>query len=168
MNRLITLIMALLILITFVGCNSLQSKTDNNVTFYYRNVDIKHGAADGVIGSETRHAGEYRNDFEHLITIYLKGPRENDHTSPFPAGIYLKQFTLGSDRAYITLSSHMSLLSGLDLVIACACLTNTVLELTGVSSIEITAEDGTLDGNPYLIFNSKDFSYLDTYADTLN
>ena len=168
MKRTLALIAAFAICLTLASCSKEKYSHDTSVTFYYKAVEVQYGSSDGVIVSEIRNSSEYQGNYEQLIELYLKGPKEHDHISPYPAGIYLKEFILGADRAYVTLSSHISMLSGLDLTIACACLTKTVLGLTGVSSIEITAENSTLDGQAYLIYTRKDFVYLDTYADTLS
>ena len=168
MKRILALVAAFVISLSLMSCGKGNDAPGSTVVFYYKAVEVQYGSSDGVIVAETRNASEYQGNYEQLIEQYLKGPKEHDHISPYPAGIYLKEFILGAERAYITLSSHISMLSGLDLTIACACLTKTVLGLTGVSSIEITAENSTLDGQAYLIYTSKDFVYLDNYAGTLS
>lgn len=168
MKRILAVIAAFVICLSLASCTRKNSVSDSAVTFYYKSVDFQYGSPLGVLASEARNFSEYQSNYEQIIELYLKGPKEHNHISPFPAGIYLKEFTLGADRAYITLSSHISMLSGLDLTIACACLTKTVLGITGVSSIEITADNSTLDGQAYLIYTNNDFVFLDNYADTLN
>lgn len=168
MKRALALICTVILMFAASGCSTRSQLVTEPVNFYYRTVEIQYGEPDGVIIAEQRSQVEYAGDFEQLISVYLKGPREDNHISPFPAGIYLVQLILGADRVYIKLSSHLSMLTGADLMIACACLSKTILEMTGVASIEISVESGLLDNQSYLVFTEADFSFLDTYADSLN
>lgn len=159
-----TIVFLTLLSIVLSSCGRSPSGFTNSVTYYYRTVEVKYGVPDGVVAAEVRDIDASSNDYEKLISTYLNGPREHNHISPYPAGIYLVQLTMGADRVYITLSSHLSMLTGSDLMIACACLTRTVLGITGVRSIEISAEKGLLNGQQYLIFTMSDFTYLDSYS----
>lgn len=163
-------IIALLIMISLClsACGNKVTTYHNTVTYYYRTVDVQYGEMDGVVVAESRETDIAPDDYEQLVSAYLNGPRESNHISPYPAGIYLVRLIMGADRVYITLSSHMGMLSGSDLMIACACLTKTVLGITGVHSMEISSEKTLLNDQSYLVFTESDFAYMDMYAQSIS
>lgn len=164
MKRTRIIVLLTLISIILSSCGRNPSGFSNSVTYYYRTIEVQYGVPDGVVAGEVREVDVSSDDYEQLISLYLNGPREHNHISPYPAGIYLVQLTMGADRVYVTLSSHLSMLTGSDLMIACACLTRTVLGITGVRSVEISAEKGLLNDQQYLVFTANDFAYLDSYS----
>jgi len=163
MKRISLIILIICMLFSLCACRTNQSHTDTYANYYYRALELQYGTSEPVIVCERRSIIQFNNDFALILENYINGPKMSNHTTPFPAGTYLEQVTLGNDRAYVILSSHLSLLTGSDLTIACACLTKTVTELAGVHSVEISAKDGTLNGAPSMVLTEKDFSYFENY-----
>ena len=69
-----------------------------------------------------------------------------------------------NDTVLIELSSHISLISGTELTIACVCLAKTVFQMTGMKAVRISAKGDLLDGQPFITISEKDFLLLDDWV----
>lgn len=139
-----------LLLIAFILCFSLfgcvqAPQMDKPVTFYYRVAQLSYETDDTVIASEVREAAQM-GSLSAIVQVYLAGPQTDTLANPFPAGLILKNLSCDDSTVYITVSSELADLTGLSLTIACGCMTMTLLELTGMETVCITAEDALLDG----------------------
>lgn len=162
MKRTFCLILATIIILTFSAC--LQNSDEDTVVFYYRTVQEDGIMPPSVLSTETRQYTDTRKDYFVLLQRYFNGPLNLDQESPFPAGTTVKRFAINKNRAYITLSDEAATLYGVDLNIACACLTRTIVEMTGAESIELSLESALISNEPYLILRYSDFSVTDGYA----
>ena len=152
MKRLTALLLAILTLLSLWGCEQAQEIVCP-VSFHYlraplSNGEIAHGSADSVIAPEIRE-GDGR-DILYLLDIYLLGPLDRDFRSPFPVGTTLEDFSMEDGTANLLLSDELGKLSGIDLTLACGCLTLTVMDLTGAETVTIRAERTLLDGKESL------------------
>lgn len=163
MKRIFTVFFCLLLLLPHCGCSRPTNQKFFN--FYYQ---IKYDSVTAPISgisSETRDCTDIRDDRIKQLQRYLSGPEDAKLVSPFPEGITVISLTFGKGRAYITLSDHITQLQGLNLNIACACLVKTVAEMMNVTSVEIRAETGLIESEPFLILRSSDYEFTDGYAD---
>ena len=160
MKHLICLLLAVACLL-LPGCQSPEPEFTNPVTFYYPKNDVSYFSTEGVIFRETREAGSNREDIGQLLAMYLSGPEDSDLKKPFSRIVSLKKFEIMDGTAHVVLSDAASRSTGLELTIACACLTATVCELTGVETVVIRAENQLLDGNKAITMNRKDILLLD-------
>jgi len=64
--------------------------------------------------------------------------------------------------AKIVLCDEFATLKGLDLTIACACLSRTVIALTGCHEVIISAESMQLDGKNFITLSRDSYLLLDT------
>ena len=97
----------------------------------------------------------------------LAGPEEaNGLLSPLPAGVELLDLEIRDQRAYVDLSSGVNRLSGVALTMADYCLTLSLTELDGVSSVSITAQGRRLGQQPKQVFYERDV-LLSTMDDVL-
>lgn len=165
MKRLTCIICCFVILLCLCACTKQDTKIADPVSFYYLRVqeenDIHHGAEDSVLFPETREGLGLRGNTEALLKMYLKGPDSPLYVSPFPAGTELIAWTLEDSILSITLSDQFASLSGMDLTLACACLTRTFLELTGAESVEIRAETINIDGKESVIMSHENLILID-------
>lgn len=150
MKRLRAVILLFLMLPCLLACAQ-EEEILYPVSFHYLrapqpNGEVYHGAADSVIAPEVREGDGYQNDPVYLLELYLLGPLNRDYRSPYPVGTFLEAFSMENGVVQITLSDDFGELSGIDLTLACGCLTLTVLDLTGAESVTIRAEDTLLDG----------------------
>lgn len=161
MKRLVSLVLAVLLLLTFSGCvrNSDNYKAPAN--FYYQNTSVKFFEADSVIAHEIRETVNYDGDIVAILNTYLKGPVSDKLLSPFPAGLQVVTTQRINDYIVITLSKEFSSLSGLDLTIACSCICATIMELTGCEIIEFKSEEPLPDNLTTLVFTYDDLYFID-------
>ena len=152
MKRLITVILVLILSITAVSCSN-SPKSGRSIQFYYCTEKIEHGSKSGVIASETRYFTEAEMS-STIIAEYFSGPQSETLRSPFPAGLTLKNLTLGSASAEIILSDHIATQSGVDLTIACVCIQKTIEGLTGIDSVQISAENEKINNQDMIILTS--------------
>lgn len=138
MKRALCFILAALLLPSLCACTATKSNPPSEtVTFYYCTSPLGYDTKDGVISPEKRNCEGYANSLEFLLNLYLAGPIERGFKSPFPEGLYAESITLSSNRVSITLSSIFSELKGLDLTLACVCLSKTIQELADVDNVYI-------------------------------
>ena len=151
----------LIALLFCTGCGKDENNYAAPVNFYYIHNEIPFGAESSVIVATKRESKGYENDYVYLVEQYLNGPTTYDCISPFPAGTMLEEMNWDQNRVQIVLSPHIATLSGPDLTVACACLTKTVTELTGISTVQIRTSNGLLNGSEVLSLTSDSFLYWD-------
>ncbi len=161
MKKLSCIILALLLLPGLAGCSNSGDDIQDPVSFYYCKRDLDYGVDAGVISSELRDGQGHRQDYAYLLTAYLNGPESYELYSPFSRSTALKSFAIQNDTAYVQLSPSFGSLSGLDLTLACACITLTVLELADVQKVVISAANTVLDGNSQITMTRENLLLLD-------
>ena len=166
MRKPTAIILLLCITLLLTSCTT-KEEFEYPVTFHYlrstqANDTLSHGAADSVIAPELREGAEYRNDLELMLDIYLHGPLDKAYVSPYPVGTTLRQLTLEGTAASVVLSDHFASLTGMDLSLACACMTMTVMELTDAESVTISTESGLPDGMEAVTMTRSDLILVDT------
>lgn len=157
MKKVISFCLASTLFFIFAACSADSGPVKSPVNYYYQTADLDYNSADGMIALEIRKASGHTNDYPYLIAQYLNGPEGDDCTSPFPAGITLEEFEIDSNKAMLTLSSHITTLSGSELMFACVCLTKTVSEMTGARSVQIATANGTINGNSSITLTPDSF-----------
>ena len=166
MKRFICLLLALVTVCSLWACRKETEEFVHPVQFYYYRTEPTHGAQDSYIAPETREAGIHHKDLAYLLDLYLKGPASAEFSSPFPAGTTLIRTSLANNTLTITLSDDFAQLSGIDLSVACACLTKTGMTLSGAARIEIQAQNALLDGKEKISMSKTDLILLDESAAT--
>ena len=160
-KRLICLILLLGICVSLPACRQQQEKFQVPVNFYYLRQEATFGSADSLIAPVTAEGINYSNDPVGLLTEYLRGPGDSRCLSPFPAGTYIVSMELVNNIVRLTLCEDFATLTGMDLTAACACLTLTVLDLTGANSVRIYAEGATLNGSDYIRMDRSCINLID-------
>ncbi len=164
MKKILCVFLPLLLLLSLVSCAQGHADPRVPVTFYYRTREFGVEKGEKVISSEAREGFGHREDYIYLVDMYLRGPVTEKCISPFPAGTTLEQLDLMNDTVLIELSSHISLISGTELTIACVCLAKTVSQMTGMKAVRISAKGDLLDGQPFITISEKDFLLLDDWV----
>ena len=132
MKRYIALLLALILLLP--GCHR-QKAEDDTVTFYYRRSEVQYGSADSIIAAEER---TLSGDLTLLLSAYFRGPEDDSLILPFPAGTRLLETVQKDSTLTLTLSSEFSQLEGMDLTVACACISSTCFAITEAHQVKIT------------------------------
>ncbi len=161
MRKLICLLLLVSMALPLWGCASQEPPIEYPVTFYYRRSSLTYGKADSVIAPETRDAGNHNGDYTALIAMYLQGPADSALHRTFPGDVTVISLEVTGTSAAVQLSDEFSALSGLDLSIACACLTKTVCTMTGAERVSIYAENALLDGNKIISMTQNSLLLLD-------
>ena len=159
MKRVFCIVLAVLLLLPLVACTQQKADIHDPVNFYYRKKDPAH--SDAAISKEFGEAEGHREDYPYLIGQYLKGPADEVLQRTFPAGISVVDLKIEGKAATLVLSDFFSTLSGLDLTLACACLTLTICELTGTEQLTVRTQTTLLDGSKSITMAHKDIVLLD-------
>lgn len=165
MNRIVSILLIITLLCCIVGCSSSDEEILQPVNFYYCNDPITfHGTYD-VITPEVRESINY-DDIVKLIDLYLDGPISDGYSSPFPPSVTVSKLTQNNKILNITLSSEFSNLTGIELTLACTCLSTTLFELTDAKSIVISANDALLDDAESVVLIRDTLVFSDSYNPT--
>ncbi len=164
MKRFLCIVLTFSILFMFCACAKQGSQLKAPVNFYYKTRQIQYDTDENIIAAEQRESFGHEEDYEYLMEQYLYGPRTEKCISPFPAGITLEQFDLVKNKVIIVVSSHLAILSGYELTIACTCLAKTAAEMTGVETVQIISKDSLTDGQESIILSTDDLVFDDIYV----
>lgn len=137
MKRLFCLMFILVLLLS--GCAREQLREP--VTFYYPRTQYHYGSADGVIARETREGAGHTGDLPYLLNLYLMGPKEELLASPLPQGVQLLSAAIEDEVVLLTLSDSSRLMSESEFSLACACLSLTSMEITGLDTVTIESRE---------------------------
>lgn len=141
------------------GCSRRQSKPEGT-PFYYCVAEPAYG------NGSTSISREYRSDVPEdslmaAFELYLAGPESAEMISPFPEGMKILSAVQEGDTVLLTVSMELTALTGLDLTMACGCLTMTSLALTDAKQVQISPIYGLLDGQRTITMNEDTLLLLD-------
>lgn len=168
MNRYIALFLLLSVFLGLTACTKQDPAIQEPVSFYYRRSALSYGENDTAILSLVADANGHKHDFPWILGEYLKGPQSEDMLQTFPHGTTLVSLTMDGDAVTVVLSKHLGQLTGVDLTIACACLTKTVIGLTNAKTVIIQAENSDLNGAPQIVMDEEILLLLDNSASSNN
>lgn len=160
--RRITALLLMFAIILLSSCSTNPKDNASFTTFYYVANEPVYDPGSSALVPVHENLREHADDYSALINIYLRGPTTYDCISPFPGGTTLENLQVDNNRATITLSPHFATLTNADLLIACACMTRTLLEMTGVNTVQIKVENGFLNGEESMTFTLGSFVYNDS------
>ena len=165
MKRLFCLLICCAMMASLCACSPQQEEFVDPIKLYYLQIQpqdhIHHGSADSIIAPEIREGYRLRNQTTLLLDTYLTGPATEFCRSPFPAGTRLIGFTMDGKKLSVTLSDEIAQLGGIELILACACLSRTCLELWDFDEVQIMAETAQLDGKAMIIMNKTNYLLTD-------
>lgn len=161
MRRWTTLCLILAVLVAATGCSHQAAPPKLPVTFYYPASDVIYDGKTGIIHSEIRESSGYEGQIEELLDLYFQGPVSSSLRSPFPRHVTVSRYATTANTAILELSSEFAQLGGIDLTLACACIANTLFDLTQLERVHIIAMDSLLDGQASIDLNRDDIFYVD-------
>lgn len=159
MKKLLCILLALCLL-PLLGCAQPEDPIENPVFFYYRQKALSYDDENSVITKELRDAGARQDDISYLLEQYLQGPESETLLATFPRGSQIS-FQVLENTAVIVVNDKFATLTGIDLSLACACLTLTVCELTDTEYALIQGQDVLLDGNHSIYMSRNSILLLD-------
>lgn len=161
MKRIIAILLVMFLLLMCCSCSKRQHLPLSEVRFYYKAEPVEHGNGASIIAYEDRQVYRTADDVASLIEQYLQGSKKNYCKMPFPAGTTLVQYDQNKTNALIQLSAHAALLSGSELMVACVCLGKTIMELTNVTSVQISADGHLLNNQQSITVTPNNFVLFD-------
>lgn len=161
MRKLLSVFLTFAFLLTFSACRQKPEEPQSTVTVYYKAAEISYGTAEGVIAPYKLDATDHETDTVFLLNTYLSKDVTEGYTSTFPINTRVVSLDLDGLTAKIVLSNEFAKLTTLNLSIACACLTQTVISLTGCQEVIISAENSKLDGNNFITLTRNSYLLLD-------
>lgn len=166
MKRLTATVLALCLLIGWTGCGT--QVPQETVSFYYLRSQPRFSGDDGVLAPEARLAAglDLENPAE-VLNAYLEGPESAELESPVPRDTAVVEVKRIHDSLHINFSSEFSQLSGIDLTLACACVSRTCMELCGVDTVRIRANGALLNGSTYVVMSRENLKLADDALDKL-
>ena len=163
MKRNFCLLLCAVILFCTAACQEEAPKFESPVTFYYRTAVINDEIAASVIGPVTAEGAGLLEDPYALLNEYLKGTSQEGYLTTFPASTKLLTLEVTEETAYLLLNGSITRLTGVDLTIACACITLTTMELTDAKTVHIRSSSGAMDGNEEIIMDRQTLVQQDLY-----
>ena len=146
MKRSLSFILALCLLLGLYGCHRQEEPIESPVTFYYRQAEVVYGDPEGLIGPCVSEGAGYEDDLPGLLNRYLQGPENPAFINPFPGGCRVVKLTIEDRTATVTLNGLLARYREIALSVACACLSLTIMELTGTDVVCIQTNTALLDG----------------------
>ena len=136
MKHFLCLILAFVLLLCLCGCDG---SNKGQATFYYQRIEFDFGSEDGVFVSEVHDVSGHEQDLRYLISLYLRGPSDQELKLPFPTGTLLVDLKETETELTVTLSSGAVILDSVDLLAACGCLAKTCFAISDAEVIHITS-----------------------------
>ncbi len=141
MKRYLTALLVICLLLS--GCSVFGQRLQEPVTFYYVN-RLYQENMEPILADEQREAAGHREDLSYMLALYLMGPSEEDSISPVPRGTRVLRAEKQEEEVFLKLSDTDESMSDSEFTIACACLSMTCMELTGLEQVTITGGSRTV------------------------
>jgi len=167
MKHFFCVILILFLCIPALGCQSDTKRIDTPANFYYRRSEIGYWSENGVIQAETRDISGVEQAPEKILSLYLDGPVSEEYRQIFPGSLTLISMQITDTTATLHLSDSLHQLSGVDLSIACACLSMTVMDLTGTETVLIQTDSPFPDGSNTKTFDRSCMILIDNSAELI-
>lgn len=161
MRRFFCLLVVIILALLFFGCDTPPVNDDKSVVFYYVHNELEYGTESGVIKSTVANVDVESDDYTAILALYFNGPTNYECISPFAAGTTMEEFGVDGNKAQVILSPHMATLNDSALTVALACLTRTIVELTGVSTVQVRIQNCKIYGEDSITLSLNSFNYFD-------
>ncbi len=166
-RRIIGCLCAICMALLLWGC--VDSKGDSDMKlpfrFYYRTTEEPGVLNQEPMNYELREVYGHETDYRWVLDQYFQGPQSDNLAAPFQKTTKLIQVTLVDGQMKLVVSDDLGGLSGIDLTIACACITRTCLGFEGVESVSISAESVALAGKSAIVMHPGNMMLEDSGAD---
>lgn len=157
MKRLSAMLLCICLLMPLAGCRLFSGGIQEPVMFYYQRTEYLYGQENGVICAEERDSTGHISNMEYLLRLYLTGPLDEELVSPFPAGLQVTGIKTGVGTVRIDLTDELDSLPEAKQTLACACLTLTCLDISGMESVVLVWGDKiiTMDKSCLTLFDNS-------------
>jgi len=151
----------LLIFVTllFSGCGKQTLLAPES--FYYPKTVYVQPDSNEVFAEEIRET-DGCPDLGAILDLYLLGPMNAGLRNPFPRDCQLVSWSVNGTQLELILTDEFAQLTGIHLVIACASLAKTCINLTDVTSVMIKTDTLLLDGDQFVIITKDNLLLSDS------
>lgn len=163
MKRFFSLTLMIVLLVCIAGCRQ-ESPESQGTAFYYCVAKPDYSTGSTAISEEYR-SGVPEDSLLQALELYLAGPLSSGLQSPFPENLKLVDVYQEGSTVFLTFSRELAALTGLDLTVACGCLTLTTLALTDAQQVEIRTAAGLLDGQRAITMDKNTLLLVDSAAE---
>ena len=161
MKKTLSFLLAFLLIAALWGCNPQEPPLESPAKFYYPVDSSYRKNNDMVIKSELREGTGYKNNLLAFTDRYMNGPVSGELISIFPEDCYPVSICKNGETITVYMSPSFAKLTGIDLTLACACLSVTLMDFTGVSTVNICVKDTKLDGHRTIVMTRDSFCLQD-------
>ena len=158
MKKLLIILLALLMFLT--GCAPSAQGLVKPMTFYYLQQTFQYDSESGVIAAELRETADCADEIA-ILQRYFQGPVDPTLQCAFPEATELVALNIQEQSATVTLTDNIISLSGMDLTVACVCITKTVIAVTGVEQVTIKAQTQSLGDQGSVTMTLEDILLID-------
>lgn len=171
MKKIGLLVLALVLMVSPLGCGYSRDNVVDPVEFYYQRISYGYYTFDGVITGESRDVTGHRNDLDYLLSLYLLGPLDGELKSPFPKNCKLLDVFYDGSTLCVILDETFATLENMERTIACACLAKTCFALTDVTQVQIQSDTSSKGSSIEMIIGAdslllEDISSLNPHTTT--
>ena len=137
MKNILCMILTAALLLCLCGCK--KGPGENEAIFYYPRIQFEFGSDQGVMVPEYHDVSGHEGDLRYLISLYLRGPTDQELTLPFPGGTILVGLEETETELNVVLSSGAVILDPLELITACGCLAKTCFAISDAEVVHINS-----------------------------
>lgn len=151
----------LLLSLLLCGCG-VSEKKEEQLQFYYPTKNMDYNLGVSYLQAEPRDRVLTGYFLTEILNKYLQGPLDQmAYDMPFQYNTRVVYVVIENGIMDLTLSRGFATYKGLELTIACACITRTAIAITGVDAVRIRADQSMLDGADYIEMNANSVLFVD-------
>lgn len=151
MKKIFCVLLIFALLLPLAACGRDELREPGN--FYYRRTETAFGEADPVIAPEQKELSAWSREPQSLLALYFAGPTTEALVAPYPRDTRVVRWDITDSTLTLTMNDAFAAMTGVELTLACACITKTFLELLPVEQVRFQAESALLDGDKSLLFS---------------
>lgn len=144
MKKAIAIVLSFFILVSFSGCAEKEQEFYKPSTFYYLNREISYGVEQGVIGSELQETANIGNSLKALLQQYLNGPQNPNLYLGIGGNVTVVDVKHVNNTVFVVFSQEFSLLSDIELTLACSCVAMTLMDYTHAERVQFSASNAVI------------------------
>lgn len=158
--NLLALLLATALLLSACAASA-EEPSVNPITFYYCRAEGNYSSDTGALAGEQVDLGRTDVTVDDILQRYLHGPSDDSLLSPFPAGLACTEQTLDGGVLTLRFNEALAELSGVDLTLACACLTMTLTQIEFVDAVRVASPGTALAAQTDVVLTDAQFLLFD-------
>lgn len=131
------------------------------IRFYYCRAEGNYSSETGALDYEQVDLGRTDVTIDEILSRYLQGPTDDTLLSPFPDALACTEQKLDGGVLTLRFNESLAALSGVDLSLACACLTMTFTQLDAVDALRVASPGTALAAQTDVLLTSGQFLLFD-------